>query len=114
MSTTIRANRLLDAKRNLEAAKTPASKIAALREVLSVPRLGRIHIRLVGKEILALRAEVVDNEELLRRLDQLDTKLVFRKDEEAQRLARKHERDTKKQPKTEPAVAPTPARDLPW
>jgi hypothetical protein len=71
MASTIRAQRLMNAKNDVDKAKTLISKIAALRELLAVPDVGRIYQRYAQRKIVECRAEAVAaaNDELLRRLD---------------------------------------------
>jgi hypothetical protein len=104
----------MDSKKEFERAKTLPAKIGALRELLSVPHLGRFYIRFAGRMIAALRHEAAGSEELLRRLDLCDETLAFRKDQEKCRLMNR----LKKAPKTpEPqsasaAPAPTDIWDM--
>lgn len=120
MALTLRAQRLIDAKREVEKSKTLVSKIAALRELLAVPNVGRNYRRWSHKKLIEFRAEAVTagNDELIRRLDTLDERLVLHAESEKSRLDRKHQREAseKRNKKTEPSVpvaqVPAAADDL--
>jgi hypothetical protein len=121
MASTIRAQRLMNAKTEIDKSKTLISKIAALRELLAVPDVGRIYQRYAQKKIVECRAEAVAaaNDELLRRLDLLQERLVSHVESEKARLERKHKREsgggleTSRKPaaKTSPVFA-EPKEDL--
>lgn len=112
MATTLRAHRLIDAKRDVEKAETLTSKIAALRELLAVHAVGRIYRRFAEKKLIEFRAEAgaIGNDELLRRLDLLDQRLVLHVESEKSRLARK--RGQRKQQSKEAPVVPHQREDL--
>ena len=97
MATTLRAQRLIDAKRAIEKAITLSGKISALRELLTVPRLGRDYQRFAHKELITYRAEAAEsgNDELLRRLDLLDERLASHAEYERSRRARKRGKQPK-------------------
>jgi hypothetical protein len=77
-----------------------------------VPKVGRQYRRFAHKKLLAFRAAAVGNDELLRRLDQLEERIAFHAESERSRLAKKHKGVPSKPLTTEPVPQVTAPVDI--